>query len=152
MDAIDLKILEQLQIDAKVSMGDLAHKIGLSEPACYRRVRLLRKSGVIEREIAVVKPKSMGWPLSMMVMITLERDHSSILNQFLTRINKEPEVLDSWYVTGDFDLILRVVAKDMEAYDEFTTRVLHKDDSVKVFQTQVVMRHAKINGPIPASL
>ena len=105
MDAIDLKILEQLQIDAKVSMGDLAHKVGLSEPACYRRVRLLRKSGVIEREIAVVKPKSMGWPLSMMVMITLERDHSSILNQFLTRINKEPEVLDSWYVTGDFDLI-----------------------------------------------
>lgn len=151
MDVIDYKILEQLQIDAKSSMSALADQVGLSEPACYRRVRHLRKSGLIEREIAIVKPKNMGWPLSMMLLVTLERDHSSIVSQFLTRVNKEPEIIDSWYVTGDFDLVLQVIAKDMEAFDDFTQRVLHKDDSVKNFKTLVVMRHSKVIGPIPSS-
>lgn len=149
MDSVDLKILEQLQIDAKASMASIADAVGLSEPACYRRVRQLRGSGVIEKEVAVVKPKNMGWPLSMMVLVQLERDHSSIVNQFLTRINKEPEIVDSWYVTGDYDLVLKIVATDMEAFDEFTQEVLHKDDSVKSFKTLVVMRHSKMTGAIP---
>ncbi|MDG3088184.1 Lrp/AsnC family transcriptional regulator [Vibrio hannami] len=149
MDAIDLKILEQLQIDAKVSMVSLAEKVGLSEPACYRRVRQLRTSGHIEKEVAVIKPKTMGWPLSMMLMVQLERDHGSIVNQFIDRVNQAPEVLDSWYVTGDFDVVLQVVATDMEAFDEFTQRVLHKDGSVKSVKTLVVMRHSKMAGPIP---
>ncbi len=151
MDSIDFKILEQLQLNAKASMGDMADKVGLSEPACYRRVRQLRECGVIEREVAIVKPKNMGWPLSMMVLVTLERDNSSVVNQFLTRINKESEVLDSWYVTGEYDLVLQIIAKDMESFDEFSQRVLHKDDSVRYFKTLVVMRHSKDNGAIPPS-
>jgi len=148
MDVSDLKILEQLQLDAKASMGTIAERVGLSEPACYRRVRQLRNSGLIEREIAIVKPKNMGWPLSMMLLVTFERDHNSVVNQFLARINQEPEVLDSWFVTGDFDVVLQVIATDMEAFDQFTQRVLHKDDCVKTFKTLVVMRHSKANGPI----
>ena len=149
MDNIDLKILQQLQIDAKVSMAEIAAQIGLSEPACYRRVRELRKSGVIEKEMAIIKPKNMGWPLSMMLLVELERDHSAIVNAFLSRINKQPEIIDSWFVTGDYDLVLQVIAADMEAFDQFTQQVLHKDNSVKNFKTLVVMRHSKAHGPIP---
>ncbi|WED24301.1 Lrp/AsnC family transcriptional regulator [Vibrio sp. JC009] len=149
MDKIDLKILEQLQVDAKESMSSLAEKVGLSEPACYRRVRQLRASKLIEKEVAVVKPKTMGWPLSMMLLVQFETDKNQIVNQFINRINQAPEVLDSWYVTGDFDVVLQVIAKDMEAFDEFTQRVLHKDDSVKSVKTLVVMRHSKAAGPIP---
>jgi Lrp/AsnC family leucine-responsive transcriptional regulator len=152
MDSVDLKILEQLQIDAKASMSNIADKVGLSEPACYRRVRELRRNCLIEKEIAIVKPKNMGWPLSMILLVKLERDHSSIVNLFLTRINKEPEIIDSWFVTGEHDLVLQVIATDMEAFDEFTQKVLHSDDSVKNFKTLVVMRHSKNNGPIPPSL
>ena len=149
MDNIDLKILQQLQIDAKASMAEIAAQIGLSEPACYRRVRELRKSGVIEKEMAIIKPKTMGWPLSMMLLVELERDHSTIVNAFLSRINKQPEIIDSWFVTGDYDLVLQVIAADMEAFDQFTQQVLHKDNSVKNFKTLVVMRHSKAHGPIP---
>mgnify|MGYP005991490057 CR=1 FL=1 len=149
MDNIDLKILQQLQIDAKASMAEIAAQIGLSEPACYRRVRELRKSGVIEKEMAIIKPKNMGWPLSMMLLVELERDHSTIVNAFLSRINKQPEIIDSWFVTGDYDLVLQVIAADMEAFDQFTQQVLHKDNSVKNFKTLVVMRHSKAHGPIP---
>ncbi|WP_299661248.1 Lrp/AsnC family transcriptional regulator [uncultured Psychromonas sp.] len=149
MDNIDLNILQQLQIDAKASMAEIAAQIGLSEPACYRRVRELRKSGVIEKEMAIIKPKNMGWPLSMMLLVELERDHSTIVNAFLSRINKQPEIIDSWFVTGDYDLVLQVIAADMEAFDQFTQQVLHKDNSVKNFKTLVVMRHSKAHGPIP---
>ena len=149
MDNIDLKILQQLQIDAKASMAEIAAQIGLSEPACYRRVRELRKSGVIEKEMAIIKPKTMGWPLSMMLLVELERDHSTIVNAFLSRINKQPEIIDSWFVTGDYDLVLQVIAADMEAFDQFTQQVLHKDNSVKNFKTLVVMRHSKAHGAIP---
>lgn len=149
MDNIDLKILQQLQIDAKASMAEIAAQIGLSEPACYRRVRELRKSGVIEKEMAIIKPKNMGWPLSMMLLVELERDHSTIVNAFLSRINKQPEIIDSWFVTGDYDLVLQVIAADMEAFDQFTQQVLHKDNSVKNFKTLVVMRHSKAHGAIP---
>ena len=149
MDNIDLKILQQLQIDAKESMAEIAAQIGLSEPACYRRVRELRKSGVIEKEMAIIKPKNMGWPLSMMLLVELERDHSTIVNAFLSRINKQPEIIDSWFVTGDYDLALQVIAADMEAFDQFTQQVLHKDNSVKNFKTLVVMRHSKAHGAIP---
>lgn len=149
MDPIDLNILHQLQIDSKASMAEIADQVGLSEPACYRRVRALRKSGVIEKEVAIVKPKNMGWPLSMMLLVELERDHSSIVNAFLNRVNRQPEIIDSWFVTGDYDLVLQVIAEDMEAFDQFTQQVLHKDNSVKNFKTLVVMRHSKANGAIP---
>jgi Lrp/AsnC family leucine-responsive transcriptional regulator len=152
MDNIDLKILEQLQVDSKTSMAALAEKVGLSEPACYRRVRELRNSKHIEKEVAIVKPKTMGWPLSMMLLVQLERDHGSVVNQFIDRINRAPEVLDTWYVTGDFDIVLQVVATDMEAFDDFTHQVLHKDDSVKSVKTLVVMRHSKTAGPIPPAI
>jgi Lrp/AsnC family leucine-responsive transcriptional regulator len=83
------------------------------------------------------------------LLVQLERDHGSVVNQFLDRINKTPEVLDSWYVTGDFDVVLQVIAADMQAFDQFTQDVLHKDDSVRSVKTQVVMRHSKMAGPIP---
>lgn len=87
----------------------------------------------------------------MMLLVTLERDNNSVVNTFLSRINKQPEVLDSWYVTGDLDIVLQVVARDMEAFDEFVQRVIHKDDSVKNLKTLVIMRHTK-NGPIPPAV
>lgn len=152
MDALDMKILEQLQIDAKAAMSSIAEKVGLSEPACYRRVRHLRNRGVIEREVAIVNPKNMGWSLSMLVMVTFERDHNSIVNKFLARVNKEPEVVNSWVVTGDHDVVLQVLSTDTDAFDEFTNRVLHKDDSVKYFRTSVVLKHSKAHGAVPPSI
>jgi Lrp/AsnC family leucine-responsive transcriptional regulator len=149
MNATDLRILHYLQQNARIPMPALAEKVGLSEPACYRRVRHLRQNGCIEREAAIVKPKTMGWPLTMMVLVNLERDNNAMLDQFITRMHKQPEVIDCWYVTGGFDMVLYVIAKDMEAYDDFTQRVLHQDDIVKRFRTLVTLRHAKKMGAIP---
>lgn len=70
---IDRRILETLQLDTHVPVTLLADRVGLSIPACYRRIRRLREIGVIVREVAIVSPKTLGWPLSMIVLITLEK-------------------------------------------------------------------------------
>ena len=72
-DKFDLLILAELQQDVRLPTPELAHRVGLSAPACYRRVRALRESGLIEREAALVAPATMGWPITMLVLVTLER-------------------------------------------------------------------------------
>jgi len=71
-DAFDLRILTELQRDARISMPDLSEAVGLSAPACYRRVRTLREQGAIEREMALVSPRTMGWLVTMIVLVSLE--------------------------------------------------------------------------------
>lgn len=151
LDMFDRRILEVLQADARIPMPGLAERVGLSAPACYRRVRRLREIGAIERDVSLVAPRTMGWPLSMLVLVTLERDRGRIMDDLLQRLRRTPEVIDVWYVTGDHDLVLRVIAQDMESYDRFTRRVLHAEEHVRSFKTLVVMQQAKRMAAIPAA-
>lgn len=150
LDKFDKSILVLLQRDARLSVSDIASSVGLSEPACYRRIRQLRDSGTIDREVAVIKPRIMGWPLSMLVLVTLETDRSQIMDELVKRLDAIPEVLDVWYVTGDHDLVLHVIAQDMEYFEDFARRALHSDTNVRSFKTLVVMRNCKRLSPIPA--
>ncbi|MDE1146262.1 MAG: Lrp/AsnC family transcriptional regulator [Azospirillaceae bacterium] len=158
LDAIDRKLLEQLQADARLPIPTLAERVGLSGPACYRRIRRLRETGAIEREVAIVRPRTLGWPLTMVVLVTLERDSGrgrsgtndgSVIDQFMRKLATVPEVVEAWYVTGDHDFALRIVARDMEGYDALTRRILLNDENVRTFKTLVVMRHAKPLSPVP---
>lgn len=148
-DSFDLRILATLQEDARIPAPELAERVGLSAPACYRRVRALRDQGFIDREIAIVSPKVMGWPVTMVVLVTLERDRGRIIEEIIARLQRAPEVTDVWYVTGDHDLVLHVAARDMASYDAFTHRVLHADEHVRSFKTLVVMRQAKRMAALP---
>jgi Lrp/AsnC family leucine-responsive transcriptional regulator len=149
MDPVDLRILGLLQQDARIAMGDLAEQVGLSSPACYRRVRALRENGTIEREAAVVAPATMGWPIAMIVLVTLERDHGPIIDLLIERLRGAPEVIDVWNVTGDHGLVLQVVARDMASYDAFARRTLLPDDYIRSFRTLVVLNHAKRSAALP---
>lgn len=132
-------------------MAELAERVGLSAPACYRRVRALRVSRLIEREVAVVAPRTMGWPVTMVVLVTLERDHGRIIDEIVNRLQSASEVTDVWYVTGDHDLVLHVAARDMASYNAFTLCVLHADEHVRSFKTLVVMRQTKRLTGLPAA-
>lgn len=94
-DSFDLRILATLQEDARIPMPELAERVGLSAPACYRRVRALRDQGYIEREIAIVSPQAMGWPVTMVVLVTLERDRGRIIEEIVARLQRAPEVCQS---------------------------------------------------------
>lgn len=151
LDAFDLRLLELLQVDSQRPVPALAEEIGLSTPACYRRIRRLRETGVIQRDVAVVRPKTLGWPLSMIVLVMLEREGARTIEEMSALFRKEPEVLEAWNVTGDYDIALRVIARDMEGYDEFVKRLLSADERVRTFKTLVVIRQVKEPSPIPVS-
>jgi Lrp/AsnC family leucine-responsive transcriptional regulator len=153
-DAFDLRILTALQRDARVPMPELAEQVGLSAPACYRRVRALRESGAIEREVALVTPDAMGLSVTMIVLVTLERDKGRIVDELVSKLRAAQEVIDIWYVTGDHDLVLHVAAENMSTYDAFTRRALHAEEHVRSFKTLVVLQHPKRAAPLtpPAAL
>ncbi len=149
-DKFDLLILAELQQDARLPIPELAHRVGLSAPACYRRVRTLREAGHIEREVALVAPATMGWPITMLVLVTLERDHGRIVDEMIGVLKGEPEVMDLWYVTGEQDFVLHVAARDMASYEQFTRRVLHAREQVRSFKTLVVMgQHKRCGALLP---
>jgi len=150
-DAFDLRILTALQRDARIPMPELAEQVGLSAPACYRRVRALRESGAIQREIALVSPDTMGLSVTMVVLVTLERDKGRIVDELVGKLRAADEVIDIWYVTGDHDLVLHVAAENMSTYDAFTRRALHAEEHVRSFKTLVVLQHPKRAAPLTPS-
>ncbi|MQT11758.1 Lrp/AsnC family transcriptional regulator [Segnochrobactrum spirostomi] len=147
LDSIDRRILAELQKDARLPMATLAAHVGLSVPACYRRVRALREAQIIVREVAVVAPKSLGWPLSMIVLVVLEREGARTNEDLMRKFEKEPEISAAWQVTGSYDFVLHVLARDMESYDAFALRVLSEDERIRMFHTHVVIR-GKTRAPI----
>ena len=149
LDPVDRRILEQLQIDARLPIPTLAERVGLSGPACYRRIRRLRETGAILREVAVVAPRTLGWPLSMIVLVTLEREGTRTMEELMRKLEAEPEVIEAWQITGEYDFAVKVVARDMEGYDDLMLRLFAQDERVRSFMTLVVIRHTKKSGFIP---
>lgn len=151
VDVRDRRLLELLQADARTPIPALADAAGLSAPACYRRVRRLRAIGAIEREIAVVRPRTLGWGVSMIVLVVLEREGRQTIDELMRTLTASPQVRDLWHVTGEATFVLRIVARDMEDYDALATRLLSRDDRVRSFQTLVVMREASSQKPLPGA-
>lgn len=151
MDDFDRKLLMLLQQDSTRPVPELAAEIGLSTPACYRRIRMLRTSGAIQREVAVVRPRTLGWPLSMIVLLTLEREGAHTVDEMIAVLAEVPEVIEAWNVTGDHDIAVRMVAEDMETYDERVRELFAADPRIRSFKTLVVIREVKARSPIPTA-
>lgn len=151
LDDFDLKLLERLQADSRTPVPVLAEAVGLSSPACYRRIRRLREIGAIERDVAVVRPRTLGWGVSMIVLVVLEREGRQTIDELMRKLTAVPQVLELWHVTGEFTFVVHVVARDMEDYDLLATRLFSNDERVRSFQTLVVMREARSRMPLPAA-
>ena len=151
LDRFDLRLLELLQTDAQRPVSSLAETVGLSTPACYRRIRRLREIGAITREVAVVRPRTLGWPLSMIVLVTLEREGASTVDEMMRVLERVPEVVEAWNVTGDHDFAVRMIARDMESYDELARKLFAADERVRSFKTLVIIRQVKELSPVPVA-
>ena len=119
LDALDRKILSALQSDGRISLANLAAKVGLSPSPCLRRVRHLERSGVIARYVAVLDQRAVGLPVSIFISIKLEKQKQEALDKFAKVIARWPEVLECYLMTGPRDYWLRVVVPDLDAYERF---------------------------------
>lgn len=148
LDRIDRRILNQLQRNNRISNQALAEQVGLSPPACLRRVRQLRESGIIQQEVALLSPERVGRLLNIIVEVEMERDRQDLLNQFQKMVGQAPEVTQCYAVTGEVDFILVVSVADMQAYDLFTQRVLHSQPNLRKFRSLISMRRIKFETAI----
>ncbi len=149
IDAIDRKILDHLQADGRMNLSDLAEKVGLSPSPCLRRVRILERDGVIARYVAVLDQRAVGLPVSVFVSVKLERQREQSLDRFAKAVERWPEVLECYLMTGSRDYWLRVVVPDLDAYQRFVRQKLTRVEGIASIESSFALEQVKYTNVLP---
>jgi len=152
LDRIDASILNAVQRNNRITSEELGETVGLSATACQRRLKALRKEGVIEADVSIVSPRAVGRHVFMLVLVSLERERVDIIDKFKKSIRNTPEIMTGYYVTGDSDFVLVVTSKDMEDYERFTRKFFYDNLDIKHFKTLVVMDRIKPGFTLPIEI
>lgn len=143
LDKIDLKILQALQDNARISYVDLANKVGLSTTPCLERVKRLERKGVIKSYKAILNPKYLRANLLVFVEISLETQSPSVFDEFRRAVAKLPQIQECHLVSGQFDYILKCRIPEMSAYRQLLGDVVLTLPGVKESKSYVVMEEVK---------
>lgn len=149
LDEIDVRILEVLQRDGRISNQDLADEVGLSPSPCLRRLRELEKRGVIQKYVALVNPAAVGHGLQAFVEVRLDRQTRAAVDKFEFEILKLPQVLECYLMAGDWDYVLRVVVHDLDALRDFHMNFLGKIAGVGNVKSNISMKQVKYSTALP---
>jgi len=148
-DRMDANILRELQGNARLSMADLATKVGLSTSPCWRRVKRLEECGLIAGYKADIDRRSLGWGVLVFVNVTIE-DHSEKAAQtFEKAVHALPEIVACWSVAGAADFILQVVARDLDNYAEFAMTTVRRLPGIKAMHSTFTLKEVKPPRPCP---
>lgn len=145
LDKFDKALLNIVQENNLLTSEKLAQLVGLSPTACQRRLKRLRAEGLIAADVALLAPEAAGTPVTLIVLVSLEREQRDLIDNFKRRIANYPEVTQCYYVTGNADFILIVRVASMEDYGAFTERAFFGDKNVKTFQTYATMQTVKFS-------
>jgi len=149
LDDIDRKILKALQEDSRQSLVEVAEKAGLSTSPILRRIRQLEKAGVIRRYVAVLDQTRVGLPVSVFVSIKLEQQREQALQKFARAIERWPEVLECYLMTGPRDYLLRVVVADLGEYERFLKQKLTRLDGIASIESSFALEQVKYTNLLP---
>lgn len=143
LDAIDRSILNELQVDGRLSNLALAARVHLSPSACLRRVKALEEAGVIAQYVALLNPRAVGRHGTSYTIITLESTQPALLDTFERAVIGVPEILDCVYVAGANDYLMRFAYRDAEDLERFHTEVLPRLPGVVRSNSMLVLRTVK---------
>lgn len=143
LDATDLKILQLLQADGRMSNQDLAEKVFLSPSSCLRRMRLLEEAGVIAHYSAVLDADVLGLEVEAFVQVTMRRDVEQWHENFSQALQDWPEVVGSYIITGDANYLLHVRARNLKHYSAFVLERLYKTTGVLDIRSNIVLQTLK---------
>jgi DNA-binding Lrp family transcriptional regulator len=149
LDRKDRAILAALQQDSRITMQALGQLAGMSSSACWRRVRALEESGVIDRYAVLVNPRKAGFGLSSMTLVSLARHEEKNVENFVTEVLRHPEVLECFATSGEADFHLRVVVEDMNAYNRFLDDFIFRLPGVSQVRSNIVLKEIKADTALP---
>lgn len=152
LDAVDLRILDLLQRDASLSIAEIAEKVGLSSSPAWRRIERLKKAGVILRQVTLLDTDKLGLGFEVFASVKLQLPTRENLERFEALAANWPEVVDCATVTGAVDYMLRVITRDMHAYDDFLRDKMLASGLVSDVQSRIVIRVPKRTTAAPLEL
>jgi DNA-binding Lrp family transcriptional regulator len=152
MDATDWRILKELMADGSITNVALASRVGLSAPPCLRRVRALEQAGTITGYTALVDEKALGFELTAFAMVGLHSQAEADLRRFENLVLGWPLVREAYMLAGESDYILKCVAKDLTAFQDFVLNELTAAPNVASVKTSLAIRRAKKAPGVPVSL
>jgi Lrp/AsnC family transcriptional regulator len=127
MDNFDRKILELMQRDASLSVGEIAEQVALSKTACWRRIQKLEQAGVIRSKVALLNPEAVNLGLAVYVSVRTNQHNDQWAAQFSAVVEGIPEVLEVYRMSGDLDYLLKAVVSDMPGYDRLYKKLIEAD-------------------------
>jgi DNA-binding Lrp family transcriptional regulator len=148
-DAIDLRLLSELQKNGRITNVDLASKVGLTAPPCLRRMRTLEQSGAIKGYHADIDSASLGYSIMVFAMVSLKSQAEMDLRAFEEHIRSLPNVRECHMLNGEIDFILKIVAHDLQSFQEFLTTKLTSAPNVSSVKTSLTIRTAKDEPGVP---
>lgn len=149
LDAVDRKILSCLQSEGRITNVDLSEKVGITAPPCLRRVRALEDEGFIKGYHADLDQEALGYSLTVFAMVGLHSQAESDLQAFEEKVHEWPMVRECFMLNGEIDFILKIVAEDLAAFQQFLTGELTPAPNVASVKTSLTIRTSKHKPGIP---
>ena len=149
LDLIDRRILEELQEDGRVTNVELARRVGISAPACLRRVRALEQAGYIQGYRARLNELLLGYEVTVFAMVHLSSQAEADLKSFEDFVRAQPLVRECWMLSGEVDFVLKCVAPDLKSFQAFVAE-LTSAPHVRNVKTSLVLRNSKDAAKVPA--
>ena len=146
LDAIDWKILRELQADGRMTNVELSNRVGISAPPCLRRVKRLEEAGIIRGYRALLNAPALGMDVVAFCSIGLKHQSEAELKVFAERTRGWPIVRDAWMVSGESDFLLHCVASDLSTFQTFVIEVLTSAENVDTVRTALTIRRVKDEG------
>ncbi len=149
LDEVDIRILDQLQLDARLTNVELAARVGLSPSPCLARVRRLERAGIISRHVTLLDPHRVGLPVSVFIQVRLEKQVERALEVFEAAMREHPEVMECYLMTGDADYLIRVVVPDVPALERFIVDSLSRIPGVANIRSSFALKQVKYQTALP---
>jgi Lrp/AsnC family leucine-responsive transcriptional regulator len=149
LDATDLKILQELQLDGALSNIELAKRVHLSPSPCLARVRALENAGVIDRYVALASAAALGLGLNVFINISLTRQNKESLANFEQRISEHDEVMECYLMTGDSDYLIRVAVADIGALEKFILEQLTPIPGIEKIRSSFALKQVRYKTALP---
>ena len=149
IDAIDLRLLAELQHDGSLSNVELARRVHLSPSPCLARVKALEASGVISRYVALANAAALGLGLNVFINISLKTQSKEALAEFERRIAEHDEVMECYLMTGDSDYLIRVAVTDIAALEKFILEQLTPIPGVEKIRSSFALKQVRYKTSLP---
>ncbi|WP_298816247.1 Lrp/AsnC family transcriptional regulator [uncultured Roseibium sp.] len=143
LDQFDIQILRELRENGRISIQDLSEKVGLSPTPVARRLRHLEENGVVTGYCALIDEMKLGYEVSVFVSVQLDKQVDVSLERFETAIQRFPEVVDCWLMTGNRDYLLRVATTGLASFETFLTGKLTRVPGVANIESSIPLRRVK---------